>query len=147
LRDGTLDILASDHAPHCNYEKDVEFDFAPFGILGLETELAVALTELYHAGHVSLPRLVELFTARPAALIPVVAEETGARLGTLAPGGAADLTIIDPEREWTYDVRQTASRSVNSPFHGWKWKGKAVATVCRGRVVWSEVEGLAGPGV
>lgn len=144
LKDGTLDILASDHAPHCNYEKDVEFDFAPFGILGLETELALALTELYHAGHLGLSRIVELYTTKPAARIPVRAEETGGPLGTLAVGAAADITILDPERVWTYDVRQTASKSVNSPFHGWKLKGKAVATLCRGRVVWSECEGLPG---
>lgn len=143
LKDGTLEILASDHAPHCNYEKDVEFDFAPFGILGLETELAVALTELYHGGHLSLPRLVEALTARPGSLVPLTAEETGGRLGTLAPGAAADVTLIDPEREWTYDVRQTASRSVNSPFHGWKLKGRAVATLCRGKVVWADLAGLA----
>ena len=142
LKDGTLDILASDHAPHCNYEKDVEFDFAPFGIMGLETELGLALTELYHAGHLSLARIIDLYTRRPAALIPIVAEENGRRLGTLEPGYAADVTILDPDLEWIYDVRKTASRSVNSPFHGWKLKGKAVATICRGRVVWSELAGL-----
>lgn len=142
LKDGTLDILCSDHAPHCNYEKDVEFDFAPFGILGLETELGLALTELYHAGHLSLARVVELYTARPAALLPLKAEESGQALGTLAPGAPADVTILDPELEWEYDVRQTASKSVNSPFHQWRMKGKAVATICGGRVVWSEVAGL-----
>ncbi len=142
IRDGTLDILSSDHAPHCNYEKDVEFDFAPFGILGLETELGLSLTELYHAGYVSLPRLIELFTARPADLVPMVAEETGSRLGRLEVGGPADVTLIDVDREWTYDVKQTASKSANSPFHGWRLKGKAVATLCRGRVVWSEWDAL-----
>jgi dihydroorotase len=142
LKDGTLEILASDHAPHCNYEKDVEFDFAPFGILGLETELALALTELYHAGHVSLRRLIEAYTVRPAAVIPLAAEETGTTIGNLLPGGPADVTLIDAEREWTYDVRKTASKSVNSPFHGWRFKGKAVATICRGEVVWSEVPDL-----
>ncbi len=142
LKDGTLDLLASDHAPHCNYEKDVEFDFAPFGILGLETELALSLTELHHAGHLPLARVIELYTARPADLVPVVAAETGQRLGTIELGGAADLTVIDPDLKWTYDVRQTASRSANSPFDGWRLKGKAVATICRGNVVWSELPGL-----
>lgn len=142
LRDGTLDILCSDHAPHCNYEKDVEFDFAPFGILGLETELGLSLTELHHAGHLSLPRLIELFTVRPAALISLKAEETGTAVGRLEVGGPADVTLIDIDREWTYDVKQTASKSSNSPFHGWRLKGKAVATVCRGRVVWSELAAL-----
>lgn len=145
LRDGTLDILASDHAPHCNYEKDVEFDFAPFGILGLETQLALALTELYHAGHLPLARIIELYSARPATLLPLIAGETGTRLGRLEVGGPADVTVIDPDLEWTYDVRKTASKSVNSPFHGWRLKGKAVATLCRGEVVWSEGEGIDGP--
>jgi dihydroorotase len=146
LKDGTLDILCSDHAPHCNYEKDVEFDFAPFGILGLETELGLALTELYHGGVLSLSRLVELYTARPAALLPLKAEESGLPLGTLAPEAPADVTILDPDLEWVYDVRRTASKSVNSPFHRWRMKGKAVATICRGRVVWSEMAGLAATG-
>lgn len=142
VKDGTLEILASDHAPHCNYEKDVEFDFAPFGILGLETELALALTELHHPGHLTLADVLARFTARPAALFPLVAEETGTPLGRLQPGDPADLTLIDPNLEWTYDVRRTASKSANSPFHGWRLKGRAVATLCRGRVVWSELAGL-----
>lgn len=143
LKDGTLDVLASDHAPHCNYEKDVEFDFAPFGILGLETELSLCLTELYHAGHLPLRRIIELYTAKPSALVRLKAEESGALLGRLDVGGPADVTVIDPDRVWTYDVKKTASKSVNSPFHGWKLKGKAVATVCRGSVVWTELEGLS----
>ena len=138
LRDGTLDVLASDHAPHCNYEKDVEFDTAPFGILGLETELALALGELYHAGHLSLSQVIERYTVRPATLLPRLVDDTGRSLGRIEVGGAADLTLIDPEREWTYDVRQTASLSVNSPFHQWRLKGKAVATLCAGRVIWTE---------
>ncbi|MBL9126617.1 MAG: amidohydrolase family protein, partial [Verrucomicrobiales bacterium] len=142
LRDGTLDILASDHAPHCNYEKDVEFDFAPFGILGLETQLALALTELHHPGHLSLARVIELYSSKPATLLPLVAAETGTRVGRLEVGGPADVAVIDPDLEWTYDVTRTASKSVNSPFHGWRLKGKAVATVCRGKVVWSELPGL-----
>ncbi len=146
LKDGTLDVLASDHAPHCNYEKDVEFDFAPFGILGLETELALSLSELHHAGHLSLSRVVELYTVHPADRLSLVAEETGTPLGRLVPGGPADLTLIDPDREWTYDVTRSASKSVNSPFHNWRLKGKAVATLCRGRVVWSELAGLGGEG-
>jgi len=142
LKDGTLDILASDHAPHCNYEKDVEFDFAPFGILGLETQLGLALTELYHAGHLPLAKVVEMYSVRPATLLPLKADESGASLGRLEIGGPADITILDPEKVWSYDVRQTASKSVNSPFHGWRLKGKAVGTICRGKVVWSEVDRL-----
>lgn len=144
LKDGTLEVLASDHAPHCNYEKDVEFDFAPFGILGLETELGLCLTELYHAGHLSLRRIIELYTAKPAALVRLKDEGSGAPLGRLAVGGPADLTVLDPELIWSYDVKKTASKSVNSPFHGWKLKGKAVATLCRGKVVWSELPALQG---
>ncbi len=142
LKDGTLDILCSDHAPHCNYEKDVEFDFAPFGILGLETELALSLTELYHAGHLSLGRVIEYFTSKPAGLLSLKDEASGRSLGRLEVGGPADVAILDPEREWVYDVTRTASKSVNSPFHGWRLKGKAVATICRGRTVFSELPGL-----
>ncbi len=142
LKDGTLDVLASDHAPHCNYEKDVEFDFAPFGILGLETELGLCLTELYHAGHLPLGRIIELLTVRPVALTRLKAEECGSPLGRLTVGGPADITLIDTEREWLYDVRKTASRSVNSPFHMWRLKGRSVATLCRGRVVASELPDL-----
>lgn len=144
LKDGTLEVLASDHAPHSNYEKDVEFDFAPFGILGLETELALSLTELYHGGHLPLARVIQLFTERPTTLFPLIAEETGTKLGRLLVNGPADVTLIDPELEWTYDVRQSASKSINSPFHRWRLKGKAVATLCRGTAVWSELEGLKG---
>ena len=143
LKDGSLDILCSDHAPHCNYEKDVEFDFAPFGILGLETELALSLTELYHAGHLPLARVIEYFTTRPAALLPLRDEASGKPVGRIEVGGPGDVTVIDPDREWVYDVRKTASKSVNSPFHGWRLKGKAVATVCGGRTVFSELPGLA----
>jgi dihydroorotase len=130
LADGTLEIIASDHAPHLTYEKEVEFDFAPFGVIGLETELALAL-ELVRKKVIDLRALVEKFTVNPARLLRL-------KKGTLSVGADADLTIIDPKREWTYDVAGSASKSRNSPFHGWKFHGRAVATVVDGEIVWRE---------
>jgi dihydroorotase len=132
LADGTLEIIGSDHAPHCSYEKEVEFDFAPFGIIGLETELALSL-ELVRKKILSLQAVVEKFTVNPARLLRL-------QEGTLSVGGSADITVIDPEREWTYDVAQSASKSRNTPFHGWKLRGRAVVTVVKGKVVWREAE-------
>lgn len=125
LADGTIEIIASDHAPHCNYEKEVEFDYAPFGILGLETQLALALTELVHKKVLTMTQLIEKLTVNPARLIRI-------NKGTLSVGADADITIFDPDKEWTYDVHETASKSRNSPFHGRKLKGKAVATIVGG---------------
>jgi dihydroorotase len=124
LADGTIEIIASDHAPHCNYEKEVEFDVAPFGIIGLETELALSL-ELVRKKVLTLPALIEKFTTKPATLLRL-------NKGTLTVGADADVTIIDPDIEWTYDVTQSASKSRNSPFHGWPLKGKAVRTIVGG---------------
>ena len=132
LADGTLEIIGSDHAPHCSYEKEVEFDFAPFGIIGLETELALSL-ELVRKKILSLRALVEKFTVNPARLLRL-------KEGTLSVGANADITVIDPEREWTYDVARSASKSRNTPFHGWKLRGRALATVVNGKVVWREAE-------
>ncbi|HVM59403.1 MAG TPA: dihydroorotase [Verrucomicrobiae bacterium] len=130
LADGTLEIIASDHAPHCTYEKEVEFDVAPFGIIGLETELALAL-ELVRKNALDLPRLVETFTINPARLLRL-------KKGTLSVGADADVTVIDAKREWTYDVTASASKSRNSPFHGWNFSGRAVATIVAGEIVWRE---------
>jgi dihydroorotase len=132
LADGTLEIIGSDHAPHCSYEKEVEFDFAPFGIIGLETELALSL-ELVRKKILSLRALVEKFAVNPARLLRL-------KEGTLSVGANADITVIDPEREWTYDVARSASKSRNTPFHGWKLRGRALATVVKGNVVWREAE-------
>ncbi len=131
LADGTLEIIASDHAPHCNFEKEVEFDYAPFGITGLETELALSLTMLYHGKHLSLPALVGKFTTGPARLL-------GLKIGTLGVGAEADVTVFDPDREWVFTREQTASKAFNSPFFGWPLKGRPVATIVRGRVAWRE---------
>jgi dihydroorotase len=130
LADGTIDIIASDHAPHCSYEKEVEFDFAPFGVIGLETELALSL-ELVRKKLLELPQLIEKFTTNPARLLRL-------HKGTLSIGADADITIIDLDCPWSYDVNESASKSRNSPFHGWKLKGKAVATVVGGKTVWQK---------
>ncbi len=131
LADGTLDILASDHAPHAKFEKEVEFDQAPFGILGLETELGIFLDLLVHKTKtIELPRLIEMFTVNPARLLNLNA-------GNLSLGKNADVTLIDPNLEWTYRVDASPSMSRNSPFDGWKMKGRAVRTIVRGETVWS----------
>lgn len=128
LADGTVDCIASDHAPHCSYEKEVEFDVAPFGIIGLETELALSI-KLVHGKMLTLPQLIEKFTVNPARLLRL-------NKGTLSVGADADITIVDPDCEWTYDVTQSASKARNSPFHGWKLQGRAITTIVGGRVVW-----------
>ncbi len=131
LTDGTLEILASDHAPHCGYEKEVEFDYAPFGITGLETELALALMQLYHSKRLGLPEIIAKFTITPARLLRL-------SKGTLSPGADADITIFDPDRAWTFSREVSASKSFNSPFLGWTLRGKAVATFVGGRKAWGE---------
>ena len=125
LVDGTLEIIGSDHAPHCGFEKEVEFDYAPFGVTGLETELALSLMQLVHTNRLGLSDLIAKFTVAPARLLRLAK-------GTLSVGADADVTVFDPGREWTFTREQTASRSVNSPFYGWRLKGKAVATIVGG---------------
>jgi dihydroorotase len=127
--DGTLELIASDHAPHCNYEKEVEFDYAPFGITGLETELALSLMTFYHTGRLSLPDLIRRFTTGPAGVLRL-------KKGTLSLGAAGDVTVIDPDQEWVFRPEETASRSLNNPFYGWPLKGRAVATIVAGRKAW-----------
>lgn len=131
LCDGTLEILCSDHAPHCDYEKEVEFDYAPFGITGLETELALSLMQLVHAKRLSLADLIAKFTVAPAKLLNL-------RKGTLSVGADADVTIIDPDAEWVFERGETESKSLNSPFYGWQLKGRAVTTIVGGKIVWRE---------
>jgi dihydroorotase len=128
LCDGTIEVLASDHAPHCNFEKEVEFDYAPFGITGFETELPLSLMQLYHTKRLSLADVIAKFTVAPARLLKL-------NKGTLSVGADADVTVIDPDCEWIYDRQASASRSKNSPFGGWRMKGKAVATIVKGKVV------------
>jgi dihydroorotase len=135
LADGTIEILCSDHAPHCDYEKEVEFDYAPFGIIGLETELALSLMQLYHGKRLSLPDLIAKYTINPARLLNLPK-------GTLAVGADADVTVFDPDREWVFERAGTASKSANSPFFGWKLKGRAVATIVGGKKLWTEQKEL-----
>lgn len=129
--DGTLEVLGSDHAPHCVYEKEVEFDYAPFGITGLETELALALMQLYHARRLALPELVAKFTVGPARLLQIPK-------GTLGIGVDADITIFDPEHEWVFTREDSVSKSANSPFWNWPLKGKAMAVIIGGRIIWQD---------
>lgn len=131
LVDGTLEILCSDHAPHCDYEKDVEFDYAPFGITGLETELALSLMQLYHTRRLGLADLIAKFTVAPARLLHLPK-------GTLSVGAEADVTVFDPDCEWVFDRSRSASKSSNSPFYGWPLRGKVFATVVGGRKAWVE---------
>jgi dihydroorotase len=135
LADGTIEILCSDHAPHCDYEKEVEFDYAPFGITGLETELALSLMQLVHTKRISLADMIAKFTVNPARLLNL-------NKGTLSVGADADVTVFDPDREWVFEKASTASKSANSPFYGWKLKGRAVTTIVGGKVVWSEKSDL-----
>jgi dihydroorotase len=130
IADGTIEILCSDHAPHARFEKEVEFDAAPFGIVGLETELGLFLDLLVHKNKtIALPRLIEMFTVNPARLLHIEA-------GTLSVGRAADVTLIDTDLEWIVDASKFQSMSRNTPFDGWKLKGRAVRTIVAGKTVW-----------
>lgn len=126
---GTVDAIATDHAPHPGSEKMQEFEKCPFGIIGLETALGLSLEKLYHTGKISLMRLVELFTTGPARVLHL-------DRGTLTPGAPGDVTIFDTERSWTYDVNRSFSKGKNTPFDGWQFRGGPVATIVSGRVVW-----------
>jgi dihydroorotase len=128
LADGTVDAIATDHAPHELALKDVEFDRAPFGILGFETALALAHEQLVHTGRVSLMRMVELFATGPARVLGIERK--------IAAGEPADVTIFSTERAWTYNVKESASKSRNSPFDGRTFKGAAMATIVAGKVVY-----------
>ena len=129
LADGTVDAIATDHAPHAPHEKIIEFERAAFGITGLETALGLAITVL-HSGHrVPLARIVELFTAGPARVIDLRGR------GTLLRGSHADVTIFDPKKRWTFDAAKSRSKSHNTPFDGWQLTGKVVATIVGGKVV------------
>jgi dihydroorotase len=136
LADGTIEILCSDHAPHCDYEKEVEFDYAPFGITGLETELALSLMQLVHANRLSLLEMLAKFTVNPARLLNL-------NKGTLSVGADADVTVFDPELKWVFQREHSLSKSKNSPFFGWQLRGKAVATIVAGKNVFIEQPELA----
>lgn len=129
VKDGTIDILATDHAPHLAEEKELEFPEAPFGINLLECALGLYVKALVQPGHVDWMKLVRLMSTAPAALV-------GLDRGTLREGAPADVTIIDPELEWTVDIEQWNSKSRNCPFHGWKLKGRATHTIVGGQLKW-----------
>jgi dihydroorotase len=138
VADGTITILASDHAPHAPYEKEVEFDKAPFGILGLETELPVFLEILLHQRKaVTLPKIIEMLTINPARFLKL-------DRGTLSVGTPGDVTILDPDHSWTYDKNDSPSLSRNTPFHGMALRGRALTTVVGGNVVWDLESGFRG---
>ncbi len=126
LADGTVDAIATDHAPHEPALKDVEFDRAPFGITGFETALALCLEHLVHTGRLSLMRLVELFTTGPARVLGLKRQ--------IAPGEPADLTLFSTEHNWTFRASESASKSRNTPFDGRAFRGAPMATVVAGRV-------------
>ena len=130
LRDGTLDIIATDHAPHTPDEKDREFDYAPNGIIGLETALAISLDVLVRRNKFKLPFVIDLLTRKAAAILKLPA-------GTLTPGAAADVCLFDPEEKWVYDAKAGFSKSSNSPWQGQTLTGRVTTTVVGGKVVFT----------
>ncbi len=128
LRDGTIDIIATDHAPHTDYEKDQEFDYAPNGILGLETALPVTLGVLQRQNKFRLAKVIDLMTRKPAELL-------GLPAGTLSAGAAADICLFDPQEKWTYDAKAGFSKSANSPWDGEELQGRVKTTIVNGKVV------------
>ena len=130
LADGTVDAIATDHAPHAMHEKCIEFERAAFGITGLETAVGLAITRLHRDHKIPLARIVELFTAGPARVVDLRGR------GTLARGSHADVTIFDPKKRWTFEAAKSRSRSHNTPFDGWQLTGKVVATIVGGRIVY-----------
>jgi dihydroorotase len=130
IRDGTIDAIATDHAPHHSDEKALEYDRAPFGIIGLETAIGLAFNELVHKGVIDLVRLVQMCSTNPARIFDLKGR------GTLAPGSIADVTVIDPNLAWVYTNIDSRSKSRNSPFDGWQFHGAAIATIVGGRLVY-----------
>jgi len=130
IKDGTIDTIATDHAPHHSDEKALEYDRAPFGITGLETAVALAFNELVHKGVIDLVRLVEMCSTNPARIFGLRGR------GTLKPGSAADITILDPEMKWTYRNAESSSKSRNTPFNGWEFHGSPVTTIVGGRIAY-----------
>ena len=131
LADGTVDAIATDHAPHALHEKQMEFERAAFGITGLDTALALAITKLHREERIPLSRVVELFTAGPARCFDFRGR------GSLARGCVADVTIFDPKKKWTFEAAKSLSKSKNTPFDGWQLQGKVVATIVGGTIVYS----------
>lgn len=131
LKDGTIDAIMTDHAPHCNEEKDVPFNCAPNGIAGLETSLASTLTVLYHQEGFTIDKIIELMSVNPAKLL-------GIEGGVLTEGAPADITLIDPDKEWTVHGQDLYTKSLFTPYEGLTLKGKAVMTIVDGEIVMKE---------
>jgi dihydroorotase len=129
IEDGAVDAIATDHAPHAQYEKFVEFDKAAFGITGLEVALGAAITHIHRARKVPLSRIIQLFTSGPASVVSLAGR------GTLKKGSFADVTIFDPKKKWTYDVRKSRSKARNAPYHGMDFYGRVIATIVCGQIV------------
>jgi dihydroorotase len=128
--DGTVDVISTDHAPHHYDEKNVEFDRAPFGIVGLETAVSITLDALVRPGLITLARMVELMSINPAKILHVPG-------GSLAPGALADITILAPELAVTIDKTKLVSKSKNTPYHGWAFKGGVAGTIVGGKIVYA----------
>jgi dihydroorotase len=131
LLDGTIDCIATDHAPHAAHEKEQEFERAPNGITGLETSLGLSLAVLHRQHGMPLPQVLALLSARPAALLGLAA-------GTLAIGASADLVLLAPETEWAFRATESRSRSRNTPFDGWSLPGKVHLTLRGGQVTYGQ---------
>ena len=127
LGDGTIDAIATDHAPHAKEKKMQELDRAPFGIVGLETTLGLVVTRLIEPGHLDWPTALAKMTVNPARIL-------GIDRGTLAIGAVADVTVIDPLVRWTVDTAEFRSKSANTPFAGWQLQGRAETVIVGGRV-------------
>ena len=130
LADGTVDAIATDHAPHAPQEKIIEFERAAFGVTGLETALGLAIMRLHREHKIPLRRIVELFTAGPARVVDLRGR------GTLARGSHADVTIFDPKKRWTFEAAKSRSKSRNTPFDGWQLMGKVIATIVAGKITY-----------
>lgn len=132
LRDGTIDCIATDHAPHAIHEKDVEYEYAPFGIIGLETAIGLTITEIVQQGYLTIPEMITKLSTNPRTILrlPEIRIEVGQ---------PANLTIFDPHVSWQVDKNQFRSKSKNTPFHGWKLTGKAIGIFNKGQLVWHGV--------
>ena len=131
LKDGTIDVIASNHSPHSVEEKARSISRAPSGMIGLETSLAVALTQLYHTKKMDLPNLIRRMATNPADLLKL-------NRGHMSLGAVADLVIFDPDEEWTIDAEQFASKARNTPFDGRRVKGKVKYTITKGEVIYQD---------
>jgi dihydroorotase len=128
LKDGTIDVIATDHAPHADFEKDIEFEQAAFGMIGLETALSITIKELLNPGVINLKQLVEKMSFNPGRILNL-------NKGTLSPGADADLVILDTKEEWTVEKEKIVSRSKNSPYLGWVLPGKVTCVICQGKII------------